>query len=165
MTTIEFNTHILSLEQQLKYYAFRLTSNQDDALDLCQDTLLKAITYRTKFTHSNLKAWIFTIMKNIFINTYRRKVKQREWMLNETKNHSGILNLSNENPISTQNYNDIIYEFNKLEYFIREPFKMYLDGYKYREIADDLNLPIGTIKSRIFQGRRILMESLKEFAN
>lgn len=165
MTTIEFNTHILSLDQQLKYYALRLTSNQDDALDLCQDTLLKAITYRTKFTHSNLKAWIFTIMKNIFINTYRRKVKQREWMLNETMNHSGILNLSNENPISTQNYNDIIQEFNKLEDFIREPFKMYLDGYKYREIADDLNLPIGTIKSRIFQGRQILMESLKEFTN
>lgn len=165
MTTIEFKTHILSLDQQLKNYAFRLTSNQDDALDLCQDTLLKAITYRAKFTHSNLKAWIFTIMKNIFINAYRRKVKQREWLLNETNSNRGILNVSNDNPISTQNYNDIVQEFNKLESFIREPFKMYLDGYKYREIADDLNLPIGTIKSRIFQGRRILMESLKEFAN
>jgi RNA polymerase sigma factor (sigma-70 family) len=165
MTTIEFKTHILSLDQQLKHYAFRLTSNQDDALDLCQDTVLKAITYRAKFTHSNLKAWIFTIMKNIFINAYRRKVKQREWMLNETNIHRGILNVSNDNPISTQNYNDIIQEFNKLEYSIREPFKMYLEGYKYREIADDLNLPIGTIKSRIFQGRRILMESLKEFVN
>ncbi|PKQ60327.1 hypothetical protein BZG02_19640 [Labilibaculum filiforme] len=164
MTTIEFKSHIVSLDQQLKYYAYRLTSNPDDALDLCQDTVLKAITYRTKFTHSNLKAWVFTIMKNIFINTYRRKIKQREWMMHETKSHAGILNVSYDNPMSTQNYNDIVQEFNKLEQSVREPFRMFIEGYKYREIAEELDLPIGTIKSRIFQGRKILMQSLKDFS-
>lgn len=164
MTVIEFKTHIVTLDPQLKRYALRLTSNQEDALDLCQDTLVKAITYRAKFTHTNLKAWTFTIMKNIFINGYRRKLKQREWMLHETKNRTAFLNISYDNPASVQNYNEIVHELNNLENSLKEPFSMYLDGFKYKEIADHLNLPIGTIKSRIFQARKFLMGSLKEFA-
>ncbi|WP_372751051.1 RNA polymerase sigma factor [Labilibaculum sp.] len=164
MTAIEFKTNIVSLNPQLKLYALRLTANQEDAMDLCQDTLLKAITYSANFTHSNLKAWTFTIMKNIFINAYRRKLKQREWILHETKNQNAIANSRGDNPISLHTYNEIVEEFNKLHTSMREPFKMYLDGFKYREIAEHLDLPIGTIKSRIFQARKFLMSNLREFA-
>ena len=164
MTTIEFQNRIVSLEDQLKMYASRLTNNQEDALDLCQDTVLKAITYRTKFTHNNLKAWMFTIMKNIFINGYRRKLKQRAWISHETSSNGGILNVSHDNPFSIQNYKDILQELNQLEEALKTPFNLFLQGFKYREIANELNLPIGTVKSRIFLGRKILMARLRDFA-
>jgi len=165
MKTIEFKRHIVSLDDHLKRYAYQLTTNQDDALDLCQDTVLKAITYSKKLTHNNIKAWMFTIMKNIFINGYRRKLKQREWMSHELTSNRGILNVSHNNPLSTQNYKDILQLLNRLDQPIGIPLKMFLDGFKYREIADEMNLPIGTIKSRIFLGRKILMDELGDFSS
>jgi RNA polymerase sigma-70 factor (ECF subfamily) len=164
MTTIEFNQYILGLEDQLKVYAYRLTSNKEDAMDLCQETFLKAMLYKAKFTHNNLKAWVFTIMKNLFINNYRRSVKQREWIAHETNIKMKRVNVSHDNPVSYQNYMDIVQELNRLEPSVKVPFEMFVKGYKYREIADELNLPIGTIKSRIFHGRRILMKKLNDFA-
>ena len=163
MTAIEFNKHIVNLDQHLRNYAYKLTSNHEEALDLFQDTMLKALTYKNKFTHSNLKAWLLTIMKNNFINGYRRKIIQREWMAQETKNSRNLLNVSNDNPSSVQNYNDIMQEFDSLEAQYKEPFKMFLAGFKYKEIAEEMELPIGTVKSRIFQGRKELMVKLKEF--
>jgi len=153
------------LDDHLKRYAYQLTTNQDDALDLCQDTVLKAITYSTKLIHNNIKAWMFTIMKNIYINGYRRKLQQRAWMLQETKSNLRMLNVSHDNPLSTQNYNDIILALQKLDVTIGVPLKMFLEGFKYREIAEKMDLPIGTIKSRIFHGRKILMGNLKDFEN
>jgi len=165
MTTIEFNSHIVSLEKHLKSYAYRLTTNHDESLDLYQDTMLKALTYKNKFTHTNLKAWLLTIMKNIFINGYRRKVIKREWMAQETKLNRNLSNISYDNPTSIQNYKDIMHELEKLEVQIKEPFRMFLAGFKYREIAEKMSLPIGTIKSRIFQGRKELMVNLREFSS
>ncbi|MPQ47058.1 sigma-70 family RNA polymerase sigma factor [Marinifilum sp. N1E240] len=165
MTTIEFKNHIVSLEDQLRIYAYRLTTNRDDALDLCQDTVLKAITYRSKFTHTNLKAWMFTIMKNLFINAYRKNKKQREWISHETNRNMGLMNVSHDNPHSTHNYNDILKELSKLDDQLKTPFKLFLSGFKYREIAEQTGLPIGTVKSRIFQGRKVLSERLKDFAH
>jgi len=165
MKTDEFKKQIVGLEEHLKNYAYRLTMNKDDAHDLCQDTVLKGITYGAKFTHTNLKAWLFTIMKNLFINGYRRKVKQREWMSQVIKSNYGMLNVSYNNPLSAQNYKDINQELNKLDRSIGIPFKMFIQGFKYREIANEMDLPIGTIKSRIFHGRKILHGNLKEFVN
>lgn len=164
MTTIEFNNTIVNLEEQLRVYAYRLTNNREDALDLCQETVLKAFMYKAKFSHNNLKAWLYTIMKNLFINAYRKKLKQREWMAHETNNNLGKVNVSFDNPYSTQNYKDIMKELDKLEESLRTPFKMFLEGFKYREIAEHANLPIGTIKSRIFQGRKILAEQLADYS-
>src|SRR6187200_1277122 len=79
MTAVEFNTRIIQENSSLKNFALSLTHNSDDALDLLQDTYLKAITYREKFEDStNLRAWLFTIMKNTFINSYRRAVKTKQ---------------------------------------------------------------------------------------
>ena len=159
----ELSQQITRVEIQLKHYAYSLTMNKEDAQDLCQDTVLKAITYAAHFTGANFKAWTFTIMRNLFINAYRRKVKEREWLLQSKASNGGIGNLSFDNPLSTQNYKDIIKELNQLNQSIGVPFKMFVDGYKYKEIAKVLNLPIGTIKSRIFMGRQILMGNLKDY--
>ena len=164
MTTIEFNNTIVNLEEQLKVYAYKLTSNREDALDLFQETVLKAFVNKTKLNHNNLKAWLYTIMKNLFINAYRKKIKQREWLARETNSNLGRVNVSVETPHSQQNYKDILKELDRLDDYLKTPFKMFLEGFKYKEIAEQSNLPIGTIKSRIFQGRKILAQQLVDYA-
>ena len=85
MSTIEFNNQVLNFKSALGYFALSLTSNSEDAKDLLQDTLVKAIVYKDKFTDAtNLKAWLYTIMKNTFINNYRRSVKVNQ-IIDNTK--------------------------------------------------------------------------------
>lgn len=165
MKTTELKNQIVILEKDLKNYAYQLTMNKEDALDLYQDTVLKAITFEENLTHSNIKAWALTIMKNIHINGYRRKLKQREWMSHELTRNRNSMNVSHNNPLSTQNYKDILQQLHRLNVSVSMPLKMHFDGFKYKEIAEELNLPIGTIKSRIFLGRKILMEKLNDFSN
>lgn len=123
MNTKEFSGQLLEMEQSLLKYAYHLKLDNSDSSDLIQETFLKAILSRNKFVNTGfLSAWIFTIMRNSFINNYRRNCCRI--------------------PIP------II------------PFKMYVEGYRYREIADTFNLTIGTVKSRIFLARMILMNQL-----
>ena len=166
MTAMEFNYQLTNLSGNLERFALSLTSNMEDAKDLLQETFLKAISYRDKFEdNTNLKAWTFTIMKNTFINNYRRAVKS-----NTTFDHTDdlyFLNLKQEsgynNPDSSLSTKEIEKKINKLEDEFRVPFLMHTQGYKYKEIADKLNLKIGTVKSRIFFTRKKLMESLKDY--
>lgn len=168
MSTIEFNSAILKLKDALRFFALKLTENEDDAMDLFQDTYLKAVTYREKFTDSsNLKAWMYTIMKNTFINNYRRSLKTNT-IIDGTKDLYYI-NTSriSENMVAeaSVSYKEILGKVNGLEIEYREPFQMHYTGYKYKEIADKLHLPIGTVKSRIFIARQKLMEQLKDLVN
>lgn len=163
MTAIEFNTKILGERQSLKSFALSLTRNSDDAKDLVQDTYLKAITYRDKFEDStNLKAWLFTIMKNTFINTYRRAVKTNQIiqanadlaMARAFKNNH--LDITESRMVSK----DIVSRIDQLDDQYKIPFTRYYNGYKYEEIAREMQLPLGTVKSRIFLARKILMKKL-----
>lgn len=166
MSTVEFNQALTDVESYLKSFAFTFTRNEEDAKDLTQETLLKAFTYRTYYTpQTNFKAWVFTIMRNIFINNYRRKVKantifdysKETYMLNNaSSNHE-----SPDNHITNQELSN---QIDKLENEYKRPFNMHFQGYKYKEIADELKIPIGTVKSRIFIARQKLTNSLKEFA-
>jgi len=163
MTAIEFNYKLTSLSDSLKNFALSLTSNMEDANDLTQETFVKAISYRDKFADdTNLKAWTFTIMKNTFINNYRRMVKS-----NITFDHTDdlyYLNLGREtslgNPDASFSKKEIESHIENLEDDLKLPFKMHLQGYKYKEIADNLGLKLGTVKSRIFFTRKRLMSSL-----
>ena len=152
----------------LKSFALSLTHNIDDALDLLQDTYVKAITYREKFEDStNLRAWLFTIMKNTFINAYRRNRKTKQLI---SKGDDIALNRafkqnSYDHCESRINAKEIIRQIETLEDQYKVPFTRYYTGYKYEEIAHEMNLPLGTIKSRIFIARKILMESLKHLNN
>ena len=166
MTAIEFNYQLTNLQGNLERFALSLTQNMEDARDLIQETYVKAISYRDKFAeNTNLKAWTFTIMKNTFINNYRRAVKA-----NTTFDHTDdlyYLNLNRESgyesPDSNVRATEIQKSINGLEDEFRVPFLMHLQGYKYKEIAENLNLKIGTVKSRIFFTRKKLMESLKDY--
>lgn len=165
MTTLEFNYKLMGLQNNLKYFAYTLTSNYEDAQDLVQETYLKALTNREKFTaNTNLKAWTFTIMKNTFINNYRQSVRKNT-ILDKTDDLY-YLNLSKESsiglPDSDYTTKEIRNTIKKISPEQRTPFEMYNKGYKYKEIADKLGLSIGTVKSRIFFTRKKLMEALKE---
>lgn len=163
MTAIEFNYQLTSLSDSLHRFAYSLTSNREDAKDLLQETFVKAISYRDKFADdTNLKAWTFTIMKNTFINNYRRMVKS-----NTTFDHTDDLYFLSSNresvsetPESSISAKEIEKHINELEDEFKVPFHMHLQGYKYKEIADNLGLKIGTVKSRIFFTRKRLMDSL-----
>lgn len=168
MTAIEFNTRLVKEKSSLKNFALSLTHNSDDASDLMQDTYLKAIRYREKFEDStNLKAWLFTIMKNTFINTYRRSVKTRELISkgDDVALTRAFKQNSYDHSESRMNAKEIIKHIDALEEQYKVPFIRYYNGFKYEEIAAELNLPLGTIKSRIFIARKILMENLKHYRN
>ena len=157
MSTLEFNKQMLSFKAPLKYFAISLTADTEDANDLLQDTMLKALQYKDKFAEStNLKAWLYTIMKNTFINNYRRKVKTRQIIDNSKELY--LLNLPQSNtsisPLSRIAEKDIKHEIDSLDEELRIPFVRYFEGYKYKEIAEELNIPIGTVKSRIFLARK-----------
>ena len=166
MTAIEFNNSLISLEDSLERFALSLTSNRDEAKDLLQETYVKALTYRDKFEEfTNLKAWTYTIMKNTFINNYR-KSKRENTTLDNTKDLF-YLNITRESPLmnpdSEFSHQELSRAVNSLDDEFRVPFLMHTEGYKYKEIAEKLNLKIGTVKSRIFFTRKKLMESLPEY--
>jgi RNA polymerase sigma-70 factor, ECF subfamily len=167
MTAIEFNQQLVNQKISLKNFAYSLTLNSEEAQDLVQETFLKALRYREKFADAtNLKAWLYTIMKNTFINSYRRSIKTRQ-IITQTDDLSLVKPLEGSNTPSAEsqlNFKHITNAVESLEEEYKIPFIRYNDGYKYKEIADELDLPIGTVKSRIFLARKKLMADLKEFS-
>ena len=168
MTAVEFNYKLTTMEDYLVYFARKLTYDHDDAQDLVQETFMKALIYRDKYVHqTNFKAWLYTIMKNIFINNYRRNVKART-IIDSTDNLY-YLNSSQDgdgnSPEGRLAEKEIRMGIEGLQDEHRIPFEMHTQGYKYKEIAETLDISIGTVKSRIFFGRKKLMENLKEFKN
>jgi RNA polymerase sigma factor (sigma-70 family) len=165
MTTLQFNNRLLSLQDKLLYFALSLTSNDEDARDLLQETILKALTYRNQFTaNTNFKAWVFTIMKNTFINNYRRNQKTRNTFdgTDDALRVAYRKNYASETPEMVHSVTEMNHYINRLEDEFRIPFKMHTDGYKYKEIAEHLELPIGTVKSRIFFTRKKLQGMLRD---
>jgi RNA polymerase sigma-70 factor (ECF subfamily) len=151
------------MEQSLQKYAYRLTLDNADSRDLVQETFLKAILNRDKFVDNGyLKAWIFTIMRNTFINRYRHNALQNTFCDRPEESFKIMQTKSSdsENPDSVYSVIEISQKIEQLKENFRVPFKMYIAGYRYREIADKINLNIGTVKSRIFLARKILMSQL-----
>ncbi len=164
MSALEFNLQFDQLTKVLQGFAYSLTKNSEEAKDLYQETAYRAISNREKFTPgTNLKAWLLTIMKNIFINNYRRKVKTNT-IIDSTDNlyylNSGKNTIGNnaESQILIDELNGMI---ESLEDTLKVPFEMHRVGYKYQEIADKLRLPLGTVKSRIFFARKALKERIE----
>ncbi len=164
MTAIEFNHQLLTLEDKLIRFAYTLTYNREVAKDLVQDTMLKAITYRAQFRiDTNLKAWAYTIMKNTFINNYRKNNRHKTvfdntpnlFYLSYTKEAGDV---SAESVCSAKEIQKVI---DNLDDDLKIPFKLHIEGFKYKEIAEKLDLKIGTVKSRIFFSRKKLMDLLE----
>ncbi len=166
MSTVEFNQLLVENAEFLKPFAVNLTRDNEEARDLYQETLYKALANQEKYNvGTNIKAWLFTIMRNIFINNYRRKAKQNtifdkspnEYLLN---NRQTMVANGAESELNMKNIQKAIHE---LPQIFRTPFLLYFDGYKYHEIAEALNEPLGTIKSRIHFARKLLKEQISRY--
>jgi RNA polymerase sigma factor (sigma-70 family) len=165
MSTLEFNQMLSVHVPFLKSFALRFTKNVEDAEDLLQDTTVKALRYKNHFeSGTNFRGWLYTIMKNIFINNYKR-TKLRNTITDGSDNQY-FLNYgkSGENTIASQlGEKEILGTIKRLPHEFKVPFNMFIDGYHYDEIADHMGIPIGTVKSRIFNARKKLMTELADF--
>ncbi|CAN5238310.1 RNA polymerase sigma factor [soil metagenome] len=163
MTSLEFDSHITELRPMLRSLTYRFTSNKEESQDLVQDTILKALTYRDKFrSDTNLKGWLFTIMRNTFINNYRKN--QREKTTHDTTKELYVLNVEDEStfnkPGGSLEFKEVWRNMNSIKDELLIPFKMHATGYKYHEIAEHLKIPIGTVKNRIFHARKEIQKKL-----
>jgi RNA polymerase sigma factor (sigma-70 family) len=166
MAAIEFNQMLVSNAEFLRPFAITLTKDHEQAKDLFQETLYKALANSEKYrVGTNIKAWLYTIMRNIFINNYRRKSKQQT-IFDATPNDY-LINLNQgavaNEAITNINLKEIQSAIFQLPDIFRNPFLLYYDGFKYNEIADMLGEPLGTIKSRIHFARKLLKEHLQRY--
>ena len=166
MGVMEFNNLLVNNAEFLKPFAITLTRDTEVAKDLFQETLYRALANREKYNvGTNINAWLYTIMRNIFINNYRRKVKQNtiidtsanEFLIDSQQvNHS----VSAESSLRAK---DIMEAVHHLPDIFKNPFLLYFDGFRYHEIARMLKEPLGTIKSRIHFARKLLKSQLQRY--
>lgn len=166
MAIPNFSQALLSNTEFLMPFAFTLTHNHEDAKDLYQETLFKAFDNKDKYNlGTNIKAWLYTIMRNIFINDYRKKAKQKivcdsslnDYYVNSTQT------VTSNSAISNINLKEIQAAITRLPDIFKSPFLLYCDGYKYNEISDILSEPLGTVKSRIHFARKLLKAQIERF--
>ncbi|TAE10095.1 MAG: RNA polymerase sigma factor [Bacteroidetes bacterium] len=166
MTTVDFNQILSNNAEFLKPFAVTLTRDVETAKDLYQETLYRALANKEKYNvGTNIKAWLYTIMRNIFINNYRRKAKQNT-IFDHTPNDFLIDNnqqVTTNEAISGLNMKEVNAAIKSLPDIFRNPFLLYYDGYKYHEIADILGEPLGTIKSRIHFARKLLKAQIERY--
>ena len=164
MTATDFNLLVAKHNEYLHPFAASLTQDDDDAKDLCQETMLRALMYREKYQlGTNLKAWLYTIMRNTFINQYRRGKRMVKGIQPEFMEHAyEAAGMAARN----EGYNrlrarEIAKAMDGIPQIFRLSFELYYTGYKYAEIAQLLGEPLGTIKSRIHFARKMLSSQLE----
>jgi len=166
MNSMDFEKMVAGEMIPLRHFALSLTRNDEDSSDLVQETMLKALRYKDKFEEgTNLRGWLYTIMKNSFINKYRRDVKRNTFL--DSTDNTYFLDIPSHR---TENVAELKFIRRDLENAIEElplelkvTFTMNVEGYKYHEIADELGIPIGTVKTRIFVARRLLRTKLATY--
>jgi RNA polymerase sigma factor (sigma-70 family) len=166
MSSVDFNQIVINNAEYLKPFAVTLTKDKEIAKDLLQETMFRALANREKYNvGTNIKAWLYTIMRNIFINDYRRKAKQNTILdnsINDFLLNSNQLSIANAAETNLK-VKEIYQAVHQLPGIFQNPFMLYFDGYKYNEIAAILKEPLGTIKSRIHFARKLLKEQLTRF--
>lgn len=166
MKSLSFRKNLVGVQDELLRFAYKLTTDHEEANDLLQETSLKALDNEDKYMpDTNFKGWMYTIMRNIFINNYRKVVRDQTF-IDQTDNlyHLNISQDSNsENTEKAYDLKEMNRVVNKLPKEFRIPFAMHVSGFKYREIAEKLSLPLGTVKSRIYFTRQRLQDELKDF--
>lgn len=166
MVSKTFQAKLLEIQNNMLNFAYTLTSNRDDAYDLLQDTTLKVLDNEEKYVDNvNFKGWVFTIMRNLFINNYRKA--SRKATVSDTSEDLYLLNLPQDSGYETPDGAMAVQEIHRvIDSFsddYRVPFSMHISGYKYAEIAEKTGLPLGTVKSRIYFARQRLQTQLKDF--
>ena len=164
ITAFQKEIDINQYQQILRPFAFNLTQSREETEDLIQDTFCRALANQEKFSEgTNIKGWLFTIMRNIFINNYHKKQRgttvldgsENQYLLNNNsrveKNGSEELFLAEAIQKAMEGISD---DFTG-------PFMMHFNGFQYTEIAEKFALPLGTVKSRIFFARKVLQANLR----
>ncbi|HIX74551.1 MAG TPA: sigma-70 family RNA polymerase sigma factor [Candidatus Parabacteroides intestinipullorum] len=166
MNALQFQKKLLSLQENMMNFALTLTADKNDAQDLMQDTTLKVLDNQEKFVDNvNFKGWVLTIMRNIFINNYHKIVRTQTVVDQDIDLYNlDIMNDSGfDNPDGAYQIQEITSAIESLNEELKVPFSMFVSGYKYNEIAEALDVPLGTVKSRIFFARQELKKKLKDF--
>jgi len=165
MTDAQFNQYYSENLLALQNFARKLTNDAASAQDLVQETALKAYKGSHTFREgTSFKSWSFTILKNTFITNYNRKKKRAvvNKPIEEFTNYLENKNAQKNQAISNMRIDEIHECISDLSYKSRLPFVMYVNGYQYNEISESLNIPIGTVKSRINFARTKLKSALIE---
>lgn len=168
MENIMLNDQICNHRSCLESFAMKFTKDVEDANDLVQDTLIKAIRYHHLYKQgTNLRGWLYTIMRNTFINDYRRESRKKAVIQTEEDLNSSQLRRSAAENSGERKFvmEDINKALDKLQPEYALPFLKYFEGFKYHEIAEELNIPIGTVKTRIHMARQVLKGQLKMYSD
>ncbi|MDH5367331.1 MAG: sigma-70 family RNA polymerase sigma factor [Cyclobacteriaceae bacterium] len=170
-----FNEEFLPHINSMYNFGYRLTFDEDDAKDLVQDTYLKAYRFIDSFQEgTNAKAWLFRILKNSFINDFRKKSKQPakvDYQEIESYYNSDDVDKTITTDLRVETVQDMIGDeisnaLNSLDVDFRTVIILCdLEGFKYDEMAKILDIPIGTVRSRLHRARNLLKENLRDYAN
>jgi RNA polymerase sigma-70 factor (ECF subfamily) len=162
MSVAEFNGMLVTHSDFLKPFAISLTKDLDSARDLMQETMYRALANKEKYSvGTNIKAWLYTILRNTFINDYRRKVKRNQVLVQAPANGLPDAGISMFTADGSMELKEIWGMVRELPDIFRNPFILYFEGYKYHEISEMLHEPLGTIKSRIHFARRLLKNQIE----
>ena len=173
----EFNTEAMQYAQSLYSTALRMTRNQSDAEDLVQETYLKAFrSYGSFETGTNLKAWLFRILTNTFINTYRAKQRRPQesdlgsvedlFLYKRLPSLAGLSESAEEQLLDLFPAAEVREAIENLpETFLLPMLLNDVEGFSYKEVAEILDIPIGTVMSRLHRGRKTMQEALYDYAS
>jgi RNA polymerase sigma-70 factor, ECF subfamily len=168
MSTQEFNQLLVTQNEVISQFARRFVRTENEVNDLAQETFLKALRFQNHFVAgTNLKGWLYTMMRNIFINQYNKSSFQNTFV-DRTEGHYFLNQASSDQASNIDRRlmrKDLDVAIGNLDDRIKVPFERFVEGYKYEEIAKELELPVGTIKSRIHQARQLLKASLAQYAD
>ena len=165
MDVLQIQKDLIGMQDYMKNFARSLTKDEADAEDLTQDTTLRVLNNYDKFVDNvNFKGWVLKIMRNIFINNYHKLVRTQELIdYNVDAYNVPLMSDGGENtPEGSMDIKEITEAISALQPTLKEPFSMYISGYKYSEIAETLDIPLGTVKSRIFIARQELQKKLHD---
>ena len=166
MNTYSFRKDLLAVQEELLRFAYKLTADREEANDLLQETSLKALDNEDKYEpDTNFKGWMYTIMRNLFINNYRRSVRELNFLDSNFTDYAQIQVAKDDDKFEETYDLKLLYRIiNKLPDDTKQPFMMFVSGLKYKEIAEKMDLPIGTIKSRLHFARKKLQKDLRDFS-
>jgi len=163
MENMNFQNELLNLKDTLYLFSRKFTSIDAEREDLTQDTMLKAWTNQDKFqAGSNLKAWVYTIMRNLYISQFNKKKRYKIYTIDEKENEAfDYYFIDYQTPESTLYKKEFMSSIDNLDSHLKDPLTMYHEGFKYDEISEKLSIPVGTVKNRIFTARKAVRNELK----
>ena len=165
MRGFDFDKALVALQNELHCFAYKLTADKDEAENLLQETMLRTLDNKDKFdSGTNFKGWMYIIMRNAFINNYRIKKSQGDlYILSEPDYHFLLRDDSFAFIDNSHDAKEIRAALKTLPKEHYNAFMLYISGFKYREIAQETGVSLGTIKSRIFHSRKKLKQLLSDF--